>query len=305
MISVVICTYNRSDMLHRTLASFFQQTGLDAVEHEVLVVDNNSTDDTREVIERFAAQPTLRHVFEPRQGLSCARNRGVAESRGDIIAFLDDDVIVSPTWLFHLRRCFDETNADAVGGRSYLIFDDPPPAWLGQVFRLRLSEVELGDERKYLSDGRRLFGLNLAFRKAVLDAHGRFDERLGRTGSSLLSGEETKVLKHIEDRGGIMAYEPDAVVGHVIAADRCRWAYFRKMAVGQGTSAARLEPPRGLGGRFRRVLSSFDYLCRRAFRMLTERSLDPYTRRLGLYRLRAAWAMFAEHCRRLFAPKQP
>jgi glycosyltransferase involved in cell wall biosynthesis len=303
MISVVICTYNRSAMLERTLASFFQQTGLDAVEHEVLVVDNNSTDDTREVIEQFAARPTLRHLFEPRQGLSCARNRGVAEARGEIVAFLDDDVVVGPTWLVCLRRCFDETNADAVGGRSYLILDEQPPAWLGLVFRLFLSEVELGDERKYLPDGRRLFGLNLGFRKAVLDAHGPFDERLGRTGSRLLSAEETQVLKHVEDSGGIIVYEPDAVVGHLISPDRVTWPYFRKLALGQGTSAARSEPLRKWSGRLRRVLSSFREVRRRAVRVLTERSLDPYVRRLGLYQLRLAWAMFAEHCRRLFAAR--
>jgi len=106
MISVIVCTYNRASYLQKTLTSFFEQTCLGAVDHELLVIDNNSSDDTPQVVEEFKARPGARYIFERRQGLCCARNRGVAESRGEIVAFLDDDVIVDKNWLASLRKCF-------------------------------------------------------------------------------------------------------------------------------------------------------------------------------------------------------
>src|SRR5574341_2283004 len=129
MISVIVCTYNRSRILKRMLKSFFLQDCRDAINYELIVVDNNSTDDTRTVVSEFMHSPTVRYVFEGKQGLSVARNRGVAESNGEFVSFLDDDVIVDKTWLKKLQICCDETKADVVGGRIYLILNGEPPIW--------------------------------------------------------------------------------------------------------------------------------------------------------------------------------
>jgi glycosyltransferase involved in cell wall biosynthesis len=111
MISVIVCTYNRARTLHLMLESFFAQQDLNRLNHELIVVDNNSTDDTGQATEAFSNHPGFSYVLEGRQGLSFARNRGIAEAAGDFVSFLDDDVIVDPRWLANLQKCLDETNA--------------------------------------------------------------------------------------------------------------------------------------------------------------------------------------------------
>ncbi|MGD2111273.1 MAG: glycosyltransferase [Phycisphaerae bacterium] len=242
MISAIMCTYNRSDTLRRALDSFLAQTCLDEVEHELIVVDNNSTDDTAEVVNTAVARDSrVRYVFEEEQGLSAARNRGVRESRGDIVAFLDDDVILDQRWLANLETSFAETEAAVVGGRAYLILEGETPEWLDARFRTYLSEVELGPTRCEVPNGQGLFGLNLSFRKDELSRAGAFDPALGRKGSGLLAGEETAIVKSIAARGGLIIYEPTAVVGHIIAPERLEWSYFVKVASSLGVSAARIR----------------------------------------------------------------
>ena len=256
MISVVVCTYNRAAVLERMLDSFFAQAGADECSHELIVVDNNSADDTREVAARFERFEGFRYVFEQRQGLSVARNRGVAEASGEIVAFLDVDVIVDKGWLRNLQGCFDESGAEAVGGRSYLVFEREPPTWLTAELRISLSEVDLGRERKTVEGGQRLYGLNMAFRKATLERVGGFDEQLGRRGKGLLGGEETVVFGRIAEQGGKIVYEPGAVVGHIVDKERTSWDYFKRLCLGLGMTWARSETKAGLMLRARRVAES-------------------------------------------------
>jgi len=301
MISVVVCTYNRSAILRRMLESFFAQTCLDSVACELILVDNNSSDDTRSVVDGFARFPTLRYVFEPRQGLSCARNRGVAEACGDIVAFLDDDVIVDANWLAGLRACFDATGADVVGGRSYLIFETDPPPWLGPYFRRCLSEVDLGPKRQVRDSGHRLYGLNLAFRKAALLAAGGFEEALGRRGSGLLGGEEFAAISRILAAGGKVFYEPDAVVGHIIQSERLEWSYFERLSAGMGRSAAVLEPSAGASRRVWRVVAASAGLMREAVGALGTSLVhaEGYERRFAKSRLLRAKGLLHERYRRV------
>ena len=246
MISIVVCTYNRCGTLRRMLESYVAMAGRDAVAHELLVIDNNSPDKTREVVESFSTIETVRYVFEAKQGLSHARSRGVAESSGEIIAFLDDDVLLDVDWLTQLRACFDQTGADVVGGRAELVLEAEAPEWFGPYFRRWLSEVELGNERKPSPDGDGLFGLNLAFRKSKLLACGGFDGTLGRTGDVLLSGEDTETIRAILRDGGKVYYEPGAKVGHLIGAERLEWGYFERLIFAYGRGVARRKPDKTL-----------------------------------------------------------
>jgi glycosyltransferase involved in cell wall biosynthesis len=133
-VTITIQTYNRSGMLAQTLESLRLLRCPEAVDYEILVVDNNSNDDTPEVIRRYGEvlAPRLRSVFEPRQGLSHARNRALAEAKGEIVSFIDDDVAVDPNWLGAVCDAFAKHSASVVGGRSYLIYPTPQgrPAWL-------------------------------------------------------------------------------------------------------------------------------------------------------------------------------
>jgi len=220
------------------LESFAGQENINQESWELLVVDNGSTDDTRTIIKDMQSRLSLRYLYEPCLGLSHARNRGVAEAKGEIVAFLDDDVLVGSGWLHNMRLAFEQTNADAVGGRARLKFEQPPPAWLGPKFRLLLAEVEHGDKRTQIKDHLLLFGVNIAFRKAVLERHGGFATNLGRKGKQLLHGEETHLLRKIQAEGGKIYYEPNAMVEHIVIAERIRWSYIRRWHIGWGMSLA-------------------------------------------------------------------
>lgn len=254
MISIIVCTYNRSENVRQTLESFFEQPGLAAADYELIVVDNNSSDDTAATVEQFVNRHNVRYIFERRQGLSNARNRGVEESHGQIVAFLDDDVIVDQNWLKNLGACFEQTEADIVGGKSYLIFQAEPPDWLENEFRINLSKVDLGTDRQILKNTSRLFGLNLAIRKETLQKAGGFDESLGRTGNLLIGGEESAIMAKIVADGGRLVYEPTAIVGHVIEPERLQWQYFKRLYVGFGRTFARNEPEAAMCVRLWRVV---------------------------------------------------
>lgn len=234
MISVIVCTYNRAETLQRMLSSFFLQRHLDEIDHELIVIDNNSRDATRSVAESHLTQPHHRYVFEPRQGLSAARNRGVLEARGQYLAFLDDDVIVGSLWLKSLADCIGVTHADAIGGRARLLIEGVQPDWLGPFFRNLLSEVNFGNKRVQLSSGQGLWGVNLTFKKSALTQAGGFDEKLGRVGTQLLGGEESALLERIAAGGGVIVYEPDAMVDHIIGPERLKWDYFSALARSSG-----------------------------------------------------------------------
>ena len=121
-ISVILCTYNRCEYLRKVLDSIAGSVLPDSVEWEVLVIDNNSIDQTPEIAKEFVARypGRFRYISEPRQGKSHALNTGIRESRGDILAFVDDDVTVQPTWLRNLTQTLDGSEWAGAGGRTLL-----------------------------------------------------------------------------------------------------------------------------------------------------------------------------------------
>jgi glycosyltransferase involved in cell wall biosynthesis len=304
MISVIVCTYNRADVLARMLDRFVAQPGLARIPYELIVVDNNSTDHTRRVLERLESRVRLRVFLETRQGLSHARNRGVAEARGDIVAFLDDDVLVQTDWIERLDDCLAATGADVVGGRAGLLFDRTPPPWLGPHFRRALSEVDLGPQRRELESGRRLYGLNLAFRKAALVAAGGFDTSLGRTGAALLAGEETVVIARIVESGGRVVYDPFTRVGHLIDRQRLAWKYFERQSWGAGLSAGLADGPSTRLEQLRRVRESLALLAIAAIRLVcaTARGHSAYEWRLSKSRFLRSSALSLMRLKRLASP---
>ena len=241
MISVIVCTYNRAQTLRRMLESFFSQQDLNSLDHEVIVVDNNSIDNTAQVAREFSNKPCFCYILEERQGLSFARNRGIAEATGEFVSFLDDDVIVDPRWLANLQKCLDETHADAVGGKVELNFQTPPPSWLGPLFRMHLAELDLAPNRLIGLNGSGYSGCNVTFRKQALQQVGGFDWKLGRTGTQLACYEDTVVLHRIESTGGKMVYDAAVRVEHLVGPERLTWPYFKRLFLGQGISLARLE----------------------------------------------------------------
>jgi glucosyl-dolichyl phosphate glucuronosyltransferase len=230
-ITVVLCTYNRCDSLAAALESVSVSRLLDSVSWEVLVVDNNSTDQTREVIERFASQypGRFRYVFEPHPGKSHALNSAIHCTNARILAFIDDDVQVDPDWLHMLTRIFDDQDYAGAGGRILPESKFMPPAWLETSERYALAPLamfDLGPTAGQLREPP--FGTNMAFRREVFARYGDFRRDLGPQPGSEIRSEDTEFGKRLLQGGERLWYEPAAVVHHAIGRSRISRRYFLK-----------------------------------------------------------------------------
>ena len=224
-ISAVITTYNRSEMLATALAAVLgQKTG--SVSYEVVVVDNNSTDNTRATIEAFIANghTNLRYVFEPKQGIAHGRNAGVAAAQGDIIAFTDDDVVVRENWIATIKRAFDENpGIQYVGGKILPRWTEPPPQWLTVDHWWPLALLDRGDKRFYVNASNHIClpTANAAFRREVFSQIGLFSpEFSGR--------EDHELLIRLLQAGGQGMYEPDLVVTASVQPERLLKSYHHR-----------------------------------------------------------------------------
>jgi glucosyl-dolichyl phosphate glucuronosyltransferase len=241
-VSLILCTYNRCESLARGLKSATALTLPDSVPWELLIVDNNSTDQTRKVAEEFCGQQPerFRYLFEPQPGLSCARNAGIREARGDIIAFMDDDVIVEPTWLQNLTANMNNGEWAGVGGRVFPLWNCPPPQWLSlkQWYALGpLPNFDFGPDACELQEPP--FGANMAFRKTVFEKYGGFRTDLGRRPGSLMSNEDTEFGGRLLAAGERFRYEPSAVVYHPVDDERTKKKYFLSWWFHKGQSNIR------------------------------------------------------------------
>ena len=237
-ISVVVSTYNRSSLLATTLNSLFEQRDFPG-RYEVIVVDNNSSDDTAEVVRRYAGSnnPDLVYVFEPRQGVSHARNTGIANSRAPIVAFVDDDVWVARNWLASIRREFD-ANPDVVciGGKVLPQWDAPPPNWLTREHWSPIALQDYGDQPVEIDGTNQLCLLtaNIAFRKRIFAEIGRFDPALQRIYEEPGSTEDAELLERLWSIGGKCRYSPDIIATTAVPANRMTRAYHRRWHAGHG-----------------------------------------------------------------------
>jgi glycosyltransferase involved in cell wall biosynthesis len=251
-VSVVMATYDRAHLLPGVLGALASQEAPDSLRWEIVVVDNNSCDSTAQEVAAFSRTATVpvRYVFEPRQGLSHARNRGVDEAQGDILAFLDDDVLPAPDWIARVAGAIERWEADGVGGRILPRWESPPPPWLTRNPRLlrllALMDFEGGCLLSLpLQRQPQVWGANMAFRREVFDRVGRFDPRQGRVGGRLFKGEESDLIRRALELGLRIAYDPTLAVFHRIGPDRMRKAYFRRLTFDRGQGQARLTPVGG------------------------------------------------------------
>jgi GT2 family glycosyltransferase len=223
-VSIVICTFNRADELGLALDAVLAQQ--DAPPHEVIVVDNNSTDATREVIEaRARTSPHLRYVFDGRQGLPYARNSGIAAARAPIVAFTDDDIIVAPDWVASIARAFERfPNADMIGGRVLPRWPGGrQPPWLTARQLAPLALQDKGDVPFFVDRDNAapcLIGANFAFRRSAFEKAGLFDSEYTRT-------QDREIQIRLWKAGGRGVYVPDIVTHVEVPADRLTKEYFR------------------------------------------------------------------------------
>jgi glucosyl-dolichyl phosphate glucuronosyltransferase len=235
-ISAIICTFKRPDYLRHALRSLCEQT-LPAEEFEVIVVDNCGQAETERVFHEYAARrPNFRYVVETRVGLSNARNTGSRESRGQYVAYLDDDAAADPRWLAALVSTFESVKAAAIGGRVWLDWQGQRPRWVPEKHLSLFTFVDHGDDGHPLKDSEYLVGANIAFEKQALDTVGGFDPDLGRQGAILLSGEEAATLELMRAKNMVVYYEPAALVWHSVIPDRKHPRWLLKRLFWDGAS---------------------------------------------------------------------
>jgi len=241
-ISIIICTYNRSKLLRQCIESVEGLIVPEGLSWEVLIVDNNSTDDTKSAAEYMQKSGKLntRYVFEKKQGLSFARNKGVAEAGGGIVAFIDDDSVVDKGWLKAIIETFSKYGADCVGGRiSPLDWPKKVPAWFNEELYKYTGIYDQGDKVIELSGPFALpYGGNAAYKKGVFTKAGLFDTGLGRVGKgSVYGGEEQELEQKIIKSGGKIFYQPGAIVYHPLRPEMLARKYFRGMDFKTGEKA--------------------------------------------------------------------
>jgi glycosyltransferase involved in cell wall biosynthesis len=275
-ISAVIPTHNRARYLPLALRSLADQR-LAAAEYEIVVVDNLSTDATREIVAGFGLGERLHYVHEPVLGLSHARNAGWREARGSVVAFLDDDAIASPDWLARILDTLETVSPrpGCVGGPIEGIWEAPRPAWLSDELVAGLAVLDWGREPHALADLSKewLAGANMAFPRDVLEQMGGFVAGLDRVGRRLLSSGDVFMARKIAKAGYACWYDPAIAVGHHVPASRLQQSWFLRRYYAQGLSDAAmdlLEKDRSLAERGRMAAATASRLLRspRALRRL-------------------------------------
>lgn len=263
-VSVVICTRNRAGSLEKLLKSL-NNLKYPPNKFEVLVIDNGSKDNTRDIVCNFKTKGwNIRYYFENKLGLSNARNLGIDKSFGKIIAFLDDDTTVTPLWLYEINQFFEDKSVSGMGGRVDLVYLKRKPNWISAGLELYLSKLNYPSNKFKIIVPQYIVGANMAFRKDVFKKVGYFLPTLGRMGNKLLSGEELEFCLRVMNKNMSIFFNSDVVVNHFITEDRLNRWFFIKRAWWQGVTEKRLsylyERPRFDETNWLK-LSIFEILC--------------------------------------------
>lgn len=247
-VTVAICTWNRADLLDQTLTRMRDLRVPKGVEWELLVVNNNCTDHTDDVIERHAGHLPLRRLLETNQGHTFARNCAINAARGELLVWTDDDVLVDSEWLaayVEAARIWPE--AGLFGGPIEPNFEATPPQWIRRhmhslqgMLVIRTDVVDAAP----ITDDYYPYGANMAMRTQLLRQLGGFDTALGRRGSELTSGDDIGMIKVILASGAQGRWVAGAKLRHFVGERRCCIDYFHRLYRGFGiTGAIKQEPP--------------------------------------------------------------
>jgi glycosyltransferase involved in cell wall biosynthesis len=242
-VTLLICTFNRSRDLQEMLATTLAQDTDGSFTYEVLVVDNNSTDDTRQVVERLIADGhrNLRYIFEGQQGKSFALNTGLAAMRGSIYTIADDDSLVPPTWVRSIVEGF-RTHPDVsfLSGKVLPLWIGEVPAWIGNEHWSALGVADYGDQPFYVDTNRLVCLLACSFRRSDIDAVGGYRNALGVSGNLIGSVEDLEILQRLCRSGRKGIYLPHIAIQHKVPPGRLTMAYHRRWHTGHGRFYARL-----------------------------------------------------------------
>ncbi len=263
-ITAILCTYNRCGSLGRTLEDLAASQLPGSATWEVLVVDNNSTDQTREVVEDFCRRypGVFRYLFEPTSGKSYALNTGVKHARGEVLAFLDDDVTFKATWLHHLTASLHDRGWAGAGGRTLPARVFTAPGWFSaeEMGGILFGRFDFGDQPCELDCAP--FGANMAFRKEMFVKYGGFRTDLGPgpNPETPRPNEDTEFGRRLMAAGERLKYEPEAVVYHPVALDRLKREFFLAWWFDYGRASALEISKRAVWGINREYVSILKHL---------------------------------------------
>ena len=236
-ISVAICTWNRSELLKQTLESLCDLNPPNSDDWELIVVNNNSTDDTQKVLESFLDRLPLKIVFQPTQGHSISRNTAIDHADGDYIVWTDNDVIVDPNWLVAYAEAFAKfPHASFFGGQIDPVFESGMPTWIEQNWEIckgGFATRQLGDDFIELDAETLPYGANFAV-KCQTQQEFPYDDEFGRIGKSMRGEDEIAVLKRIVQNGHVGIWIPGAKLKHFVPTDRSTEQYVKDYFIGQG-----------------------------------------------------------------------
>jgi glucosyl-dolichyl phosphate glucuronosyltransferase len=239
MISIVVCTYNREKYLPKMLESVANQNCA-KTDFELILVNNKSIDNTASICEDFGVEQediNYHYFLETQQGLSYARNRGIKESKGEFVVFIDDDAFLEENYIKELKQYLRNTpELVGFGGKIYPFLECELPVWMSKYLSTLMSIIDLGGEVKLFSGSKYPIGANMGVSRKVIDKIGVFNESLGRTGTSMLGGEEKDFFFRIKEAGIPIYYFPKMLVHHVIPAKRLTVEFIKKQAEGIGFS---------------------------------------------------------------------
>jgi glycosyltransferase involved in cell wall biosynthesis len=253
-LDVIVPTYNRQDLLGLTLESLFAAEVPSSLEVAVIVVDNNSKDQTQLVVEAFRKRfgERIRYLFEPRQGRSHALNAGIASATGDLVGMIDDDEEVDPGWYKTAFEAFSLKGVDFIGGPYEPRWGIPPPGWLPQEYRGVVGWVDGGKNEVPFDSSYPgiLMGGNAVIRRSVLEKVGGYTTWLGRTDKGLLSCEDEDIYFRLLASGAKGLYLPNLIIYHHVPPERLTKSYFRRWCFWHAVSLGLLDRTRKLPCRY-------------------------------------------------------
>jgi glycosyltransferase involved in cell wall biosynthesis len=237
-ISFIICTYNREKYIYECLSRLAKNTAKEG--YEIVLVNNNSTDNTAAECERFEAdfKPSNYSYFvEKQQGLSYARNRGIAEAKGEWLVFLDDDAMVGEDYIANLQaHLAKHPESGAFGGAIEPFFEGDTPKWISPWAMGFVSAIDLGSQVKLFPKKSYPIGANMGISRETIERVGMFNTALGRTGNNLMGGEEKDIFNRIRQAGIPILYFPNIKVQHCIPPKRTTKEFIAKLGEGVGMS---------------------------------------------------------------------
>ncbi|MBW3491681.1 glycosyltransferase family 2 protein [Bacillus sp. FDAARGOS_1420] len=238
-LSVIICTYNRGDVIGDCLESLLQNN-VEQEFFEILIVDNNSKDNTKEIVNEFCKKNSnIRYVKEEKVGLSHARNKGIIEANGTILAFIDDDVEVSKEYIDSIIKFFDEHPEEVcAGGKIIPVWHFQKPDWFVGDFASIIGETKYGEETCVLKTREYPLGGNMIFKKEIFNEIGYFNTNLGIQGDTLYLGEEVDICDRVLRLEKKIYYLPQAYVYHKVHENKVDKKYILNRLKLEGESVA-------------------------------------------------------------------